>query len=60
MTLDATLIFPLVPHKAKVDVAVVGQVGAHEADVRNNLRVDLHQSKQKAQQHFEFHDGVWR
>ena len=38
------------PNSNEVHVAVVGQISTHEADVRNSLRVDLHQRREQAQQ----------
>ncbi|CAI8050547.1 hypothetical protein GBAR_LOCUS27749 [Geodia barretti] len=43
------------PHLTDVDIGMVGQSLAHEGDIRNSLRVDLHQRPEETQQRHNSH-----
>ena len=49
------------PHKIEVHIAVVGQKALPEFDLSNSLTMDLHQSREEAQQdtrHCGLHDNT--
>ncbi|CAI8019050.1 hypothetical protein GBAR_LOCUS11495 [Geodia barretti] len=55
MTLNTVTTTGIIPHFTEADIGIVGQSLAHEGDIRNSLRVDLHQRPEETQQRHNSH-----